>query len=341
MFESKAEALVNTVNLQGVMGKGIALRFKELFPTNFKLYQKACKENSIGLGRLLVTENDQILGPKFIINFPTKDNWKNNSLLSSIETGLEDLVKIITQYQIKSIAIPPLGCGNGGLDWNDVKPLIITKLTSIADYVEIEVFEPGNHGYVQTKKSVNRPGLTKPRALILGLADKYRVLGFDLSHLELQKLAYFLVVFGQSGLSLSFSKGHYGPYSANLSHLIKHLEGHYIKGQVRIVDQAPTAPIFLVDEHLDEVNQFLDLHLDAPERERLDQITSFIEGFESPFGLELLATTHFACRETNSTSIELVLPYIQQWNKRKAKIFDNRVVGIALQRVIAFDTIEP
>ena len=121
ILESDAMALVNTVNLVGVMGKGIALQFKKQFPINFKLYKKACEENTIGIGKLLVTKEQTVFGEKIIINFPTKKDWRKSSEYSYIEDGLDDLIRIIGEYHIKSVAIPPLGAGNGGLHWEIVK----------------------------------------------------------------------------------------------------------------------------------------------------------------------------------------------------------------------------
>ena len=127
LFKSNTEALVNTVNLVGVMGKGIALKFKELFPINFNLYKKACEFNEINIGKLFTTiENNKI-----IINFPTKLHWKNNSRYIYIESGLVNLRQIIIDHKIKSISIPPLGCGNGGLEWNSVKSIIENNLSDL------------------------------------------------------------------------------------------------------------------------------------------------------------------------------------------------------------------
>jgi len=117
LLDSEAEALVNTVNTVGVMGKGIALQFKNLFPKNFKLYSNACKNKELRVGKLLVTEEESLLtGKKVIINFPTKTNWRLPSEYQYIEDGLVELVKVIRERNLKSIAIPPLGSGNGGLD---------------------------------------------------------------------------------------------------------------------------------------------------------------------------------------------------------------------------------
>lgn len=176
LLELGAEALVNTVNLVGIMGKGIALQFKEHFPFNFKLYQKACKTGEIKIGKVFLTETGQFSAPKYIINFPTKTDWRSYTKLEYIESGLDDLIRVIKEKKILSIAIPPLGCGNGGQDWKVVKPLMESKLSLISNHVAIEIYEPEHHSY--TKTTVGKiPELTKPRALILAVAERYNILG--------------------------------------------------------------------------------------------------------------------------------------------------------------------
>src|SRR5271155_44267 len=142
LLNADAEALVNTVNTVGVMGKGIALMFKEAFPENFELYREACKGHGIEIGRVFPTERRDVMGgPKWIINFPTKQHWRAPSRIEWIEQGLTDLRHFIEEYSIRSIALPPLGSGNGGLDWQQVRPLIVGALGSLPD-VRIVVYEP-------------------------------------------------------------------------------------------------------------------------------------------------------------------------------------------------------
>lgn len=332
LLHSGAEALVNTVNTVGVMGKGVALQFKELFPLNYKLYKKACESGEVKLGKMFVTEPGQLTGAKYIINFPTKADWRSYSKLHHIAEGLDDLIKVIHEKRIKSIAVPPLGCGNGGLDWKDVKPLIVSKLSPLEDAVQIEIFEPGHHSY--TKKTKSTPKLTKARALTVALADRYTVLGFDISHLEIQKLAYFLQELGQTDLRLRFEKGHYGPYATNLKHLLAHLEGSFFKGQIRFQDMKPTDSLQLVKSQLDEVNKLIDKELTADEKQRLEQLSKLIEGFESPFGLELLATVHWAKRDLGANaSVVSVEKYIHAWSVRKRELMTTTQIETGLQRI--------
>ncbi|KPQ27644.1 MAG: putative phosphatase homologous to the C-terminal domain of histone macroH2A1 [Marinobacter excellens HL-55] len=141
LFEADAEALVNPVNTQGVMGKGLALAFKKMFPENFDAYAEACQSGQIKTGKMFVTEQQALIGPRWIINFPTKQYWRDPSRLEWIEEGLSDLKKILIEQQIQSVAVPPLGCGLGGLDWKLVKPRIEDSLTSLSS-VRVLVFEP-------------------------------------------------------------------------------------------------------------------------------------------------------------------------------------------------------
>jgi O-acetyl-ADP-ribose deacetylase (regulator of RNase III) len=142
LLEARVEALVNTVNTVGVMGKGIALQFKGAFPAMFRDYEKACKAGEVRLGEMHVFDLGGLAGAaRWIINFPTKGHWRERSRLTDIEKGLEDLVTTILHLEIRSIAIPPLACGNGGLNWADVRPRIEAAFTNLPD-VNVLLFEP-------------------------------------------------------------------------------------------------------------------------------------------------------------------------------------------------------
>jgi O-acetyl-ADP-ribose deacetylase (regulator of RNase III) len=141
LLESGAEALVNTVNTVGVMGKGIALQFKKAFPVNYKRYKEACKNGELATGKLLVVEDCNLLtGEKTIINFPTKQDWRNPAKNEYIASGLIALLSYLKQSKLKSIALPALGCGSGGLDWKVIKPMLTGMLSELS--IEIIVYEP-------------------------------------------------------------------------------------------------------------------------------------------------------------------------------------------------------
>ena len=141
LLEAPTEALINTVNEVGVMGKGIALMFREAFPENMRAYAAACQAGEVRVGRMFVTLNHDLIGPRWIINFPTKKHWRNPSKLEWVHEGLKDLVRVIREHRIRSVAIPPLGCGNGGLDWSQVRDEIEAALSEFDD-VDILIFEP-------------------------------------------------------------------------------------------------------------------------------------------------------------------------------------------------------
>ena len=142
LLDADADALVNTVNTVGVMGKGIALQFKRAFPEMFRAYARAAKAGDVELGRMHVWPTGQMTGPRYVINFPTKGHWRASSRLADIERGLDDLVRVVRELRITSVALPPLGCGNGGLDWADVEPRIRHALTAVPD-VDIVLYPPG------------------------------------------------------------------------------------------------------------------------------------------------------------------------------------------------------
>jgi O-acetyl-ADP-ribose deacetylase (regulator of RNase III) len=142
LLTAPAEALVNTVNTVGIMGRGIALQFKQAYPAMFREYERACKAGEVKLGKVQVFDLGGLAGgPRWIINFPTKGHWRADSRIADVHAGLKDLVATVRKLHIRSIAIPPLGCGNGGLDWNQVRPLIEAAFTDLPE-VEALVYSP-------------------------------------------------------------------------------------------------------------------------------------------------------------------------------------------------------
>ena len=153
LLESHARALVNAVNTVGVMGKGIALMFKKRFRENFEQYAVACKNKQVRIGKMFITTTGEPDGPKWIVNFPTKQNWRAPSKLEWIAAGLKDLRRFIVEERVLSIAIPALGAGNGGLNWSDVKAEIEKALGDLTD-VDVVVFEPTEqHRSVQSTQA--------------------------------------------------------------------------------------------------------------------------------------------------------------------------------------------
>ena len=231
ILKAEVDALVNTVNCVGVMGRGIALQFKKKFPENFKAYKKVCDAKQLRPGMMHVCEVDPLYQPRYVINFPTKDHWRANSKIEDIQSGLVTLVDEVKSRGIKSIAIPPLGCGLGGLDWNVVKSLIVDAFSDV-DGVQVLLYEPkaapAPKAMAVTQEA---PKMTPGRAALIGLMRQYLSAVMDpfVSLLELHKLMYFMQMFGEP-LKLRFTKAPYGPYAENLRHVLNQLEGHYISG---------------------------------------------------------------------------------------------------------------
>src|SRR5215510_9661131 len=242
LLDADVDALVNTVNTVGVMGKGVALQFKNAFPENYEAYRRAAEDEAIRLGRMFVFDIGKLTRPRFIINFPTKQHWKSRSRLEDIESGLVDLVRVIRELDIKSVAVPPLGCGNGGLDWEDVRPRIETALAPLEDVRTLLYAPSGAPAASGMKVATKRPRMTLGRAALLELLERYIEPGFGASVLEIQKLLYFMQIGGEP-LRLNFAKGMYGPYAENVNHVLQAIEGHYLRGygdrSLRVADWEP------------------------------------------------------------------------------------------------------
>lgn len=327
LFDADVDALVNTVNTVGVMGKGIALQFKRRYPDNFKAYAKACKANEVRIGKMFVFDRGALSKPRFIINFPTKKHWRNPSKLDYIETGLADLVAEIKRLEIPSIALPALGCSNGGLGWQDVKPLIETALNEVPGLRAV-IYEPlMTDTPIPLKRQRQKPNLTVGRALMITLIDLYQKPGYSLGRLEAQKLAYFLQVAGQD-LRLTFVKHTYGPYADALNHVLQALEGHYITGYG---DRANRSEIHVLPSVVKQAKN--ELAADPEIQKRLGRVSDLIEGFETPYGMELLASLHWLATQENVQTADEALKALRQWNDRKASVFREDHVRIAWQHL--------
>ncbi|MCF6219073.1 MAG: macro domain-containing protein [Gammaproteobacteria bacterium] len=322
-----AEAIINTVNCVGVMGRGIALQFKKAFPENFKAYAAACKREEVRPGRMFIYDMGGLTNPRYIINFPTKRHWRGKSRMEDIEAGLKALVVEIRERSIQSIAIPPLGSGLGGLEWTEVRQCIEQSLSDMDD-MRIIVFEP--KGAPAADKMVrNRevPRMTPGRAALVELIHRYLggLLDPFVTLLEVHKLMYFMQEAGEP-LRLKYQKASYGPYAENLRHVLNAIEGHMVSGYADGGD-APDKPLQLVPGAIDDAVVFLDKHVET--RERFDQVTKLVEGFESPFGLELLATVHWIIKQEGVSSMEDIVEQIYAWNERKRQ-FTRRQIALAV-----------
>lgn len=330
ILKAEAEALVNTVNCVGVMGRGVALQFKEAFPANYKAYAAACKREEVQPGRMFVFDTGELTPPRFVINFPTKRHWRGKSRIEDIQSGLAALVGEIRKRGIRSIAIPPLGSGLGGLDWADVRPLIASAFSELPD-VDALVFEPRSE---QEDHRPNRssavPKMTAGRAALVALMQRYLggLLDPSISLLEVHKLMYFLQAAGEP-LHLRYVKGPYGPYAENLRHVLREVEGHLISGYADGGD-APDKPLSLVPGAIEEAESYLASH--SATHERLDRTAALVEGFETPYGLELLATVHWVASHEGASTTEAVAAAVHDWNPRK-KQFTPAQIRLAEQRL--------
>lgn len=313
MLRADVEALVNTVNCVGVMGRGVALQFKKAYPANFAVYEKACERGDMKPGRVLVFETGQLTNPKYIINFPTKRHWRGDSRLDDVEAGLADLVAQVRARGIRSIAIPPLGCGLGGLDWSEVRPRIINAFAELPE-VQVVLFAPGGspseHG-----RSVVTPAMSPGRAVLVGLMNRY-LAGLAepwVTLLEVHKLMYFAQESGEP-LRLKYVKATYGPYAENLRHVLSQVEGHLITGYSDGGDD-PSKHLELVPGAVPDALAFLKNHPETVAR--FERVADLVEGFETPFGIELLASVHWVVAKEGARSPDEVVAAVHEWNERK------------------------
>ena len=343
LLEARVEALVNTVNTVGVMGMGIALMFKERFAENFRRYAAACKAREVQTGKMFVTPVHELDGPRWIVNFPTKQHWRSPSRLEWVQEGLQDLRRFLLEQHIQSVAIPPLGAGNGGLEWAKVREQITQTLGDLD--IEILVFEPTSQ-YQNVAKRTGVEKLTPARALIAELVRRYWVLGMECILLEIQKLAWFLEreieKRGLTSLDLRFNAHKYGPYADRLRHLLEGLDGSYLHSDKRISDATPLEVIWFDDTRKDLVHRYLQSEAKAYAH-ALESTTALIDGFESPFGMELLATVDWLlAREGVAPTVPALREGLRHWRggsdaaARKDRLFDDRALGIALERLRGF-----
>lgn len=328
ILKKDAEAIVNTVNCVGVMGRGIALQFRKAFPNNFKAYEAACKRDEVKPGQMLIHDTGSFCNPRYIVNFPTKRHWKGSSKIEDIRSGLVALVDDVKKYNIKSIAIPPLGCGLGGLNWADVRIEILKAFQDVSD-IEVYVFEPAGAPEAGSMvKDSQIPKMTVGRASLIALMRRYlsAVMDPTVTLLELQKLMYFMQETGEP-LQLKYSKAQYGPYANNLGQVLNRIEGHFVSGYLDGGD-SPTKPLELKTDAIEHAESFLENHHET--LSRFGRVTNLIQGFETPYGMELLATVHWVVTKDGASSLEEVIKGTHAWNERK-KMFTEKHIEIAFQ----------
>lgn len=329
MFDEPTEAIVNTVNCVGVMGKGVALEFKRRWPANFKAYKLVCADKALTPGKMFIFDNDGFLDSekhRFLINFPTKQHWRSKSKMEYVKDGLADFVEQVRRLGIKSVALPPLGCGNGGLEWSDVRPLIEDAVSSLPD-VHFVIFGPAEQSVHPEQSDVPSDLTTGRASMMVAFAELEKYFGGHLTRLTAQKVVYFLQVLGVD-FGLTFSKNQYGPYSETLHQAFKAMEAkHYIEGYTSddrkvVVTHGTYAA---ADEHLKSAGSDVS--------STIEKLSLLIEGYESPYGMELLSSVHFLSVSEGITTQPDMSVALEAWNDHKRASFPEPAVTAALERL--------
>jgi O-acetyl-ADP-ribose deacetylase (regulator of RNase III) len=280
---------------------------------------------------MFVFETGTLFNPRYIINFPTKNHWIGRSKYEDIKSGLAALKNEVLSRNIKSIAIPPLGCGLGGLDWRKVRPMIESTLKDLPE-VQVFLYEPlGTPEANKMPIATKEPRMTVARALLIKLMQQYNNKAYRLTLLEIQKLAYFLQENGHD-LRLNYVKHTYGPYAHNLNKVLELLEGHLITGYGD--NQRPDVEIRLLPGAINKADKFLEDHPEA--KCELDKIGALVEGFETPYGMELLASVHWiATHDKSAKDVEETIQQLNVWSDRKKRLFKSEHVRTAWNRLEA------
>jgi O-acetyl-ADP-ribose deacetylase (regulator of RNase III) len=330
LLATDTEVLVNTVNCEGFMGKGIALQFKKAFPENFKAYERACRAGEVQPGKMFIFATGSMINPRYIINFPTKRKWREKSRIEDIESGLRALVEEVCRLNVSSLAVPPLGCGLGGLKWGMVKQLIERTFAELPD-VQVILFEPtGTPEAKEMPIGTKKPKLTLARALFIRLMQLYLTIAHRITLLEIQKLAYFLQDSGEP-LRLNYAAHVYGPYAHNLNKVLEILEGHFIRGYGD--SQRPDVEIELLPGAKGEADRFLNENRDSAAR--LERVAELIDRFETPYGMELLSSVHWVAvhKTPQARNAEEAVRAILDWSDRKRTMFKPEHIRIAWDRL--------
>lgn len=321
LLKSTAEALVNTVNCEGYMGKGIAYQFKLQYPENNIDYVKACKSGSLKVGKLHYFKERG----KIVINFPTKNKWRANSKMEYIDDGLTELVKLIHDLNIKSIAIPPLGSGNGGLIWSEVKVLIEKKLAVVTNNVEIFIYEPSTN-YVS--QPTVEPKISTSALVLMEIKNKLQK--FDT--LRLQKTAFFANIFSNQEY-FKFKKYKFGPYDNSINIISKSIKEFQQFHNVKNTQEAYNILY----------NKLVSENVDSKLKELMPYISKaadYVNSIETNNELECLATIVFLIFENKSLTEEEVVNYFKGWSEDKAARFSEKDILEGINKLYDSNIIE-
>lgn len=326
LLDADVDALVNTVNTEGVMGKGVALQFRRAYPDNYESYRAACARDEVEIGRMFVYDTGRLERPRWIINFPTKRHWRSKSRIGDIEAGLAELREVLEAHTIESVALPALGAGLGGLRWEDVRPRIEAALADLP--IRVVVYPPQAAPAAEDMRDARRPPkLTAARAALLGLLARFTTPEEGATPLTVQKLVYFLQMAGEP-LRLKFDRGKYGPYADATRHVVQALEAHY---HVGYGDGTGDRTIRLLPQAAEQASERLRDHHET--MARFERVAELIDGFESPYGLELLATTHWAAMHEGASDIDEAIATVREWSTRKERLFTPEHITVAWERL--------
>lgn len=341
LLESNAQTLVNTVNCVGVMGKGIALDFKKRFPAMFDEYVEKCARGEVRLGEPYLWKNPK--GP-WVLNFPTKDHWRSNANLRDIVRGLNFLIAHYEEWGIESLAVPPLGCGNGQLEWRMVGPILTQYLERLD--IPVDLYAP--YGTPQQEmlpsfleKGVGSDLRTTPRQDFEWISPAWIALVEVLRRLEaqpyhwpvgrtvFQKLAYVATALGLP-TDLEFTRGSYGPYSADLKKLEARLESHGLVSERSFHNmiQIRVGPAYLsasktYEEDLAEwepiIHKLFDLFMRISTANQAELVAS-----------ALFSAEHLA-KESSPPTERMIFDYVAEWKKRRRPAIDETDLAVTIR----------
>lgn len=307
MFECNADCLINTVNCEGYMGKGVAYQFKMKFPENNKAYVKACKSGELTVGKIHYYVEEGIT----IINFPTKNKWRENSKIEYIEKGMNALVEVLPELGVKKIAIPPLGCGNGGLIWAEVKNIIDNKIASVSDKYDFVIFEPSTSYKAIPKKP---PEISVSGLVLLDIRLNLK----RFNGIRLQKAGYF-VNFFMGEEYFKFDKWKYGPYSHSIdivARSIKEYQEYYgIDNSQTTFEQVYR---IICSEKVD--SKFNKLHI------AVKKSTEYVNAIQTDKKLEGIATVLYLVQNGAAKNSGQIVDDFKNWSQDKAKRFSKQYI---------------
>lgn len=329
LLNSKQQGLVNTVNLDGFMGKGIAYQFKKRFPLNYEAYVKACKNKEIDIGKVFIFEEND----KVIINFPTKANWKEKTKIEYIKLGLISLKNEIIQRNIKSIAIPPLGCGNGGLNWENVKPLIETYLSNLPNNINILIYEPINN-FQSSHRISKPPKISVIHYIFLEIMNELKIKYESEFHKELivQKAMFFLNFFSKKEF-FKFKPYKFGPYSYSIEKVQRDLSEYFeFHGCKKTKKDGKKISDLMLKEIISKKNN-----------EKIESIKDYIpivcdfcNKIKDAKQLEVIATIlHILMIHGNMSADDIIIFFLEKYPKKNPQSYDKKIISENIEWLIS------